>query len=109
MLIKNFTKLHLLFMIISCSSNDNFIELQDVNNNSDDQNEFTEIEYGLSEYGITFQGIDRDFSVYIPESYTHDSPSSIMFVFHGFGGSNDFIMYTSNFNSISDRENFIVV
>ena len=33
----------------------------------------------------------------------------MIFVFHGFGGSNDFIMYTSNFNSISERENFIVV
>ena len=33
----------------------------------------------------------------------------MIFVFHGFGGSNDFIMYTSNFNSISERENIIVV
>ena len=32
-----------------------------------------------------------------------------MFVFHGFGGSNDMIMYYSDFNSISERENFIVV
>ena len=108
-LIKKFYKLFLFFLIVSCNSNDNYIELPEDTNNSDDQNEFAEIEYGLTEYGITFQGIDRDFSVYIPESYTHDSPSSMIFVFHGFGGSNDFIMYTSNFNSISERENFIVV
>ena len=108
-LIKKFYKLLLFFLIVSCNSNDNYIELPEDTNNSDDQNEFAEIEYGLTEYGITFQGIDRDFSVYIPESYTHDSHSSMIFVFHGFGGSNDFIMYTSNFNSISERENFIVV
>ena len=108
-MIKKFSKLLLFFLIISCNSNDNYIELPAEINNGNDQNEFAEIEYGLTEYGITFQGIDRDFSVYIPESYTHDSPSSMIFVFHGFGGSNDFIMYTSNFNSISERENFIVV
>ena len=108
-MIKKFYKLFLFFLIVSCNSHDNYIELPEDTSNSDDQNEFAEIEYGLTEYGITFQGIDRDFSVYIPESYTHDSSSSMIFVFHGFGGSNNFIMYTSNFNSISERENFIVV
>ena len=33
----------------------------------------------------------------------------MIFVFHGFGGSNDMIMYYSDFNSISEIENFIVV
>ena len=96
-------------MIISCSSNDYNTEFLDQNNDEEEENEFAEIDYGLAEYGITYQGIDRDFSIYIPESYTHDSPSSMMFVFHGFGGSNDMIMYYSDFNSISERENFIVV
>ena len=108
-MIKKFYKLLLFFLFISCNPNYNYIELPDNNNNSDDQNEFAEIEYGLTEYGVTFQGIDRDFSIYIPESYTHDSPSAMIFVFHGFGGSNDMIMYYSEFNSISERENFIVV
>ena len=60
----------LFFLFISCNPNYNYIELPENNNNSDDQNEFAEIEYGLTEYGVTFQGIDRDFSIYIPESYT---------------------------------------
>ena len=102
-------KIAFLFLLASCSSYDDFNDFSQNNSNNYDQNDFVEIEYGLSEYGITFQGIDRDFSIYIPESYTHDSPSSMIFVFHGFGGSNDFIMYTSDFNSISERENFIVV
>ena len=92
---KLFQKILFFLLILSCSSDSIDNELPDNNNNDDDQNEFTEIEYGLTEYGITFQGIDRDFSVYIPESYTHGTPSSMIFVFHGFGGSNDFIMYLS--------------
>ena len=97
------------FLLSSCISSDYIIESPNQNNNEEDQNQFAEIEYGLSEYGITYQGIDRDFSIYIPESYSHDSPSAMIFVFHGFGGSNDMIMYYSDFNSISERENFIVV
>ena len=108
-LIKNFFKILFFLLIISCSSNDYNTEFPDQNNDEEDENEFAEIDYGLTEYGITYQGIDRDFSIYIPESYTHDSPSAMMFVFHGFGGSNDMIMYYSDFNSISERENFIVV
>ena len=108
-LIKNFFKILFFLLIISCSSNDYNTEFPDQNNDDEDENEFAEIDYGLTEYEITYQGIDRDFSIYIPESYTHDSPSAMMFVFHGFGGSNDMIMYASDFNSISERENFIVV
>ena len=108
-LIKIFFKILFFLLIISCSSNDYNTEFPDQNNDEEEENEFAEIDYGLTEYGITYQGIDRDFSIYIPESYTHDSPSAMMFVFHGFGGSNDMIMYYSDFNSISERENFIVV
>ena len=108
-LIKTFPKILFFFLITSCISGDYTIESPDQNNNLGDQNQFGEIEYGLSEYSITFQGIDRDFSIYIPESYSHDLPSSMIFVFHGFGSSNNMIMFYSDFNSISERENFIVV
>lgn len=68
-----------------------------------------EVDYGINEYEITFQGLDRDFIVYIPDSYEHISKSAVVFVFHGFGGSNDQIMFNSDINSIAERENFIVV
>ncbi len=108
-LINNFSKILFFLSIISCSSNGYNTEFPNQNNDEEDQNEFAEIDYGLNQYAITYQGIDRDFSIYIPESYTHYSPSAIIFVFHGFGGNNDMIMYYSGFNSISERENFIVV
>ena len=73
------------------------------------ENEFEEIQFGVNVYGLTYQGLDRDFIVYVPESYSHESSSSVVFVYHGFGGSNDQIMYYSDFNTISERENFIIV
>ena len=107
---KLFQKLLFFLIILSCSSDIINNELSDNNNNNDeDTNQFTEIQYGLSEHVVKFQGIERDFIMYIPEEYNHDSPSPLMFVFHGFGGSNNMIMYYSDFNSISERENFIVV
>ena len=73
------------------------------------ESDYSEVDYGINEYEITFQGLDRDFIVYIPDSYEHISKSSVVFVFHGFGGSNDQIMFNSDINSIAERENFIVV
>ena len=73
------------------------------------ESDYPEVDYGINEYEITFQGLDRDFIVYIPDSYEHISKSAAVFVFHGFGGSNDQIMFNSDINSIAERENFIVV
>ena len=109
-LTKLFQKLLLFLLILSCSSESIDNELPNNNNNDDEYtNQYTEIQYGLSEHLVKFQGIEREFMMYIPEEYNHDSPSPLMFVFHGFGGSNNMVMYYSDFNSISERENFIVV
>ena len=102
-------KIFFLFLIFSCSSShESDTDLINNNGNTDPQ-DYDEIEYGVNEYQVTFQGLERDFIVYIPESYDHQNPSPILFVFHGFGGSNDFIMSNSGFNIISEQENFIVV
>ena len=96
-------------MAFSCSSIYDNEQPINQGNDQEDENQYGEIQYGIGEYEITFQGLVRDFIVYIPESYTHESSSSILFAFHGFGGSNNQIMYSSDFNSIAERENFIVV
>ena len=96
-------------MAFSCSSIYDNEQPINPGNDQEDENQYGEIQYGIGEYEITFQGLVRDFIVYIPESYTHESSSSILFAFHGFGGSNNQIMYSSDFNSIAERENFIVV
>ena len=77
----------ILSLMSSCSSSYENDEILIVEN--ENENEFEEIQFGVNEYGITYQGLDRDFIVYIPESYSHESSSSVVFVYHGFGGSND--------------------
>ncbi len=69
----------------------------------------SEINYGINEFEVVFDEIPREYIVYIPENYDHSVPSPILFVFHGFGGSNDFTMNSTGFNEIADQENFIVV
>lgn len=67
------------------------------------------VEYGIKEYGILFQGLDRDYIVYVPESYQPETPSPLLFVYHGFGGNNESLMNYTGFNEIADQENFIIV
>ena len=69
----------------------------------------SEINYGINEFDVVFDEIPREYIVYIPENYDHSIPSPILFVFHGFGGSNNFTMNSTGFNEIADQENFIVV
>ena len=67
------------------------------------------INYGINEFEVIFDEIPREYTVYIPENYNHSIPTPILFAFHGFGGSNNFIMNSAGFNEIADEENFIVV
>jgi len=67
------------------------------------------INYGINEFEVIFDEIAREYTVYIPENYNHSIPTPILFAFHGFGGSNNYIMNSAGFNEIADEENFIVV
>ena len=67
------------------------------------------INYGINEFEVIFDEIPREYTVYIPENYNHSIPTPILFAFHGFGGSNNYIMNSAGFNEIADEENFIVV
>ena len=69
----------------------------------------SEINYGINEFDMLFDDIQREYIVYVPESYNHNMPTPILFVFHGFGGSNTATMNNTGFNEIADEENFIVV
>ena len=66
------------------------------------------IDYGLNEYVVEFQGIQREYIIYVPESYLPENPLPLVFVMHGFGGSNSG-MISRGFNEIADEEDFIVV
>lgn len=68
-----------------------------------------EVNYGISEYNITFQGLNRSYIVYVPDSYNPQNSSPVVFAFHGFGGQNVLTMNNTNFNQLADTNNFIVV
>ena len=60
----------ILFILSSCISNDDsFIPGQTETGN---QTNYPEIQYGLNDYDIVFQGINRYFNIYVPQNYQHE-------------------------------------
>jgi polyhydroxybutyrate depolymerase len=58
---------------------------------------------------INFGGQNRTFIVYTPSSYNPGNPVPLVFVLHGLTQTGQAIMNVSNFNSIADTANFIIV
>lgn len=58
---------------------------------------------------LDFGGLEREYIVHIPSSYSPDSPSPLLLCFHGYTSYANIIMAYSNFNAIADTANFIVV
>ena len=67
------------------------------------------INYGSSTYETSFQGLDRDYIIYIPENYTPEHPSPLLFVYHGFGGNNNLTMNYTGFNEIANQTNLLAI
>jgi polyhydroxybutyrate depolymerase len=53
--------------------------------------------------------LNRDYLVYVPHGLPERDGTPVLFVFHGGGGEAKGTMNLSKFNSIADREKFIVV
>ncbi|HMT28137.1 MAG TPA: PHB depolymerase family esterase [Bacteroidia bacterium] len=58
---------------------------------------------------ITWDGITRDYIVYLPTSYTPGSALPLVFVLHGFTQTANTIMTVSDFNTVAEANNFIAV
>ena len=41
------------------------------------------IDYGLNEYVVEFQGVQREYIIYVPESYLPENTLPLVFVMHG--------------------------
>ena len=50
---------------------------------------------GLISKTMMYDSETREYLIYIPSSYDHNSPTPILFAFHGFGGYNHCLLYTS--------------
>ena len=54
-------------------------------------------------------GMMRTFRVYIPAIYNNQSPTPLVFNFHGLGGNADNFENSTKFRSVADTANFILV
>ncbi|MEM9821575.1 MAG: PHB depolymerase family esterase [Bacteroidota bacterium] len=64
---------------------------------------------GLFEATIVHDGIDREYLLYVPESYTGTEAVPLVFSLHGAIGSKEKQYNLSRFNEVADKANFILV
>jgi polyhydroxybutyrate depolymerase len=58
---------------------------------------------------IVSGGLERTYSVHISSSYDQSSPTPLVIVLHGGGGTGQGMVKLTGFNAVADKENFIVV
>ena len=64
----------------------------------------------LTTENIFYDGSNREYIIYVPQTYTPTSSTPVLFAFHGGSGyANDFMNYEADFRSISDTAGFILV
>ena len=84
-------------MIISCKSEDN--------TQVDEDGIIT----GLQTKTLTHDNVNRNYLVYIPDSYDSEIDYPLMFVFHGFGGIATQFINNADMRDLAESNNFIVV
>ena len=71
---------------------------------------FVALSQQLSTENIFYDGSNREYIIYTPQSYSPSILTPILFAFHGGSGfANDFMNYEADFRSIADTANFILV
>ena len=64
----------------------------------------------LNTENIFYDGHNREYIIYIPQTYSSLNPEPILFAFHGGSGyADDFMNYEADFRSIADTAGFILV
>jgi polyhydroxybutyrate depolymerase len=58
---------------------------------------------------ISVDGLEREYILHLPKSYTGDTLLPLVIVFHGGGGTASQIKSHTKFNKLADKEGFIVV
>jgi polyhydroxybutyrate depolymerase len=54
-------------------------------------------------------GLQREYILYVPSSYTGDEPAPLVFNFHGYGSNATDQMWYGDFRPIADRRGFLIV
>tara|TARA_B100001758_G_C18335230_1_gene571182 strand:- start:83 stop:1120 length:1038 start_codon:yes stop_codon:yes gene_type:complete len=64
----------------------------------------------LTTENILYDGSNREYITYVPQSYSPTTSAPILFAFHGGSGyANNFMNYEADFRAISDTAGFILV
>lgn len=58
---------------------------------------------------LTRDGLERTYLLHVPATYEEGEPTPLVIALHGGGGTSGNMANFTNFNSLSDREGFIVV
>ncbi len=67
------------------------------------------IQPGESTHSITHAGTQRDYLLYIPQSFDPGRPAPVVLVFHGFGMQAKEMIRITGFNDQADADGFVVV
>ena len=71
---------------------------------------FLALSQQLSTENIFYDGNNREYIIYTPQTYSSSILTPILFAFHGGSGfANDFMNYEADFRAISDTAGFILV
>jgi len=64
----------------------------------------------LSAQSILHNGKEREYLVYLPDSYNENNDYPVLLNFHGFGGNaKDYINYESDFRDLAEQEEVILI
>lgn len=66
-------------------------------------------EIGLFDETMSYDNLQREYLLYVPENYTGKEPLPLVFSLHGAGGTKESQYDLSQFYLLADRENFILV
>lgn len=97
---------------LSCTTgtNDNSTkETTDANKSTDNVSIFPKPAKRDYSASITSGGLERTYSVHICSSYDPSTPTPLVIVLHGGGGTGKGMVKLTDFNTLADKENFIVV
>ena len=64
---------------------------------------------GLQTKTFSHDNVNRNYLIYIPDSYDSEIDYPLMFVFHGFGGIASQFINTADMRDLAESKNFIVV
>ena len=65
--------------------------------------------FGRSERSVEVGPETRDYTLYVPESYTHDVDTPVLLNFHGGSGNANGHLRMADLRALSDAENFLLV